>query len=183
MVLVYDDGSTDGTKLKLKCMTRKNTNGELHIQYQSNLNRGKGFALKSLFRMALKTPASIIVTMDADGQHNPNDILGIAEPVMYEISDASIGINSTKNPFFRNIGIGFLNIIYGLGCTGGFRAYSREVIKNLKITQDGYGVDREILKQLNDNEYSISYVPISVKYDGNSHAKSIFRQFREIIKN
>src|SRR5712692_7494380 len=72
-VLVYDDGSTDETTEIAKAAGATVIRG--------SMNRGYGFAIKSLFQLAREKNADIIITLDSDGQHNADDIPSIVDSI------------------------------------------------------------------------------------------------------
>ena len=74
-VMVVNDGSTDSTPLIL------NQLGEGIIKIQYTPNRGKGYAMRQAFRMALAAGYDYVLTMDADGQHLSTDLPKFAETI------------------------------------------------------------------------------------------------------
>jgi glycosyltransferase involved in cell wall biosynthesis len=82
-VLVIDDGSKDRTS-----KVARNA-GAIVIRH--DVNRGKGNALKTGFEYALSNGYDIVVTLDADGQHNPDEIPLLLEPILKGESDLVIG--------------------------------------------------------------------------------------------
>ncbi len=122
-------------------------------------NRGYGAALISAFAYALEQDVDVLVTMDCDGQHEPSRI-----PVLLEaIHDADIVSGSrylrdfrqdTTSPQDRrqiNQQITVeLNERYGLGLTDafcGFKAYRREALARLRITECGWGMPLQLWVQ------------------------------------
>jgi len=82
-VLVVDDGSTDRTS---EIAQRA---GAVVIRHP--VNRGKGAALKTGFEYALSREYEVVVTLDADGQHNPDEIPLLMEPIIRGEADLVIG--------------------------------------------------------------------------------------------
>ena len=83
LVIVGDDGSDDMTAEIAKALGA--------IVIRNNKNMGKGYTLKRLFNEALKLGADIIVTLDADGQHDPKYIPKLTEPIINGEADIVIG--------------------------------------------------------------------------------------------
>ena len=82
--VVVDDGSKDDTYNIVNNIIKKNKKGLLckHL-----LNRGLGAALKTGIEAALMENPDVIVTFDADGQHDPNDILNVSKPIINDEAD------------------------------------------------------------------------------------------------
>ncbi|EHR79127.1 glycosyl transferase [Thermococcus litoralis DSM 5473] len=82
-VLVVDDGSKDRTsEIAQKA-------GAIVIRHE--VNKGKGAALKTGFGYALANGYDVIVTIDADGQHNPDEIPLLLKPILEGEADLVIG--------------------------------------------------------------------------------------------
>ena len=82
-VIVGDDGSDDMTAEIAESL------GAIVVRHGDNL--GKGAILRSLFEASLKAGATVVVTLDADGQHDPRDIPIVVRPVLDGKADLSIG--------------------------------------------------------------------------------------------
>src|SRR2546426_8398117 len=82
-VYVVDDGSTDGTHAAGR------GNGATLLVHPRN--RGKGAALATGIAAALEGGAGVIVTLDADGQHQPEAIPDLAAPVLNDAADLAVG--------------------------------------------------------------------------------------------
>jgi glycosyltransferase involved in cell wall biosynthesis len=144
-ILVIDDGSTDNTSAIL------DSESAIHRVTHSK-NRGYGAALKSAFEFALANQYDVLVTMDCDGQHQPDRI-----PVLLErIGNADIVSGSRYFRDFRtdtpapsdrryiNATITReLNERYDLNLTDsfcGFKAYTRKALQQLVVTENGWGM-------------------------------------------
>jgi len=151
-ILVINDGSTDGTGAILA--NEPNLQVITHPQ-----NRGYGAALISAFRHAVDQRYDILVTMDCDGQHQPERI-----PVLLEaIHDADIVSGSRYLRQFRENNaapedrryINFqitqeLNERFGLNLTDsfcGFKAYRGDALARLRITETGWGMPLQLWVQ------------------------------------
>src|SRR5207247_11271201 len=80
---VVDDGSTDGTR-----DAGRRTGATVLVHPR---NRGKGAALATGIAAALEGGAAVIITLDADGQHPPEEIPGLAAPVLAGEADLALG--------------------------------------------------------------------------------------------
>jgi dolichol-phosphate mannosyltransferase len=151
-ILVVNDGSTDGTG---KILAQE---PDLRI-ITHPVNRGYGAALISAFDFAVREKVDVLVTMDCDGQHEPARI-----PVLLEaIHDADIVSGSRYLRDFRQdsqppvdrrqinqIITAELNARFGLQLTDsfcGFKAYRREALERLRITETGWGMPLQLWVQ------------------------------------
>lgn len=171
-IIVCNDGSSDLTGNIATKM------GATVINHSSNL--GYGAAIRSIFLKASELNYDILVTFDADGQHRVEDIEKVVNPIIKEEADLVIGSrflsDGEKNvPKYRKIGIKTItditNISTDLKITdsqSGFRAYSKNVLKDIIPSEYGMGVSTEILIKANKRGYKIKEVPIIVLYDGNT---------------
>lgn len=167
-VLVCDDGSSDHTALEAEI------NGAHVIKHDKNL--GKGAALRSLFLEAQKVSPDIIVTIDGDGQHSPDDIPILLGPIIDESAEVVVGCrfgNGNSVPSYRKFGNSLLTALTNLSVeTGvrdtqsGFRAYSSKVLPRLVISRNGMGVDSEILMRIAKDGFRIVERNVSINYDG-----------------
>ena len=163
-VMVCDDGSTDATGEIAKEL------GAMVITHDRNM--GKGEALRSLFVEARKIGADALVTLDADGQHDPNEIPAVAAPVLRGEADLVIGTRLTAGgdqvPQARRLGNQALNRMTDgrfSDSQSGFRAYSSKAVEEIHPSEAGMGVDSEILQEASSFGMRITEVPISVAYN------------------
>jgi len=165
-VIVCDDGSTDMTaEIAEAC-------GAEVIRHERNM--GKGAAIRSLFKKAREEVADIVVTLDADGQHDPDEIPALINIMAETNADIVIGsrfLNEEivkKVPTFRRIGNKILNIVTSVNdvtdTQSGFRIYSRRAIESIQPAEMGFAVDSEILYKASALGLRIIEVPISVEY-------------------
>lgn len=167
-VIVIDDGSFDRTaELAEKA-------GALVIRHP--INMGYGAAIKSGFAMALKGRADIVVTLDADLQHNPDDIPSLVKPIVDGNAEIVIGSrlgDKGDMPKHREAGVRFITKL--LQCTGvpvkdaqsGFRAYSSKALRTIapNLTDSGYGLITESLAEARRYDLRIAEVPVLIRYD------------------
>ena len=168
-ILVVNDGSTDRTGELLSRQTG------VHV-VRHPANRGYGAAIVSAFHFALKHGYDILVTMDCDGQHEPSRI-----PVLLEaIHDADIVSGSRYLRHFRqdtqapqdrrriNRQITEeLNQRFGLKLTDafcGFKAYRREALERLRITETGWGMPLQLWVQAARLELRVKEIAVPRVY-------------------
>ena len=167
-VVVCDDGSTDSTA------SAAENSGAYVIKHHTN--EGKGSAMKSLFKYALCSQADVIVTIDGDGQFLPNEIEKLCKPIISGVSDVVIGYrfddNDKEIPSYRKIGNKFLDQLSNVSSNvslrdtqSGFRAYSKDAIKKITFSTNGFGADAEILINAAKNGLRISEEKVTVLYN------------------
>lgn len=165
-VIVVDDGSSDRTAHVAEMA------GARVIRHHRNM--GKGAALKTGFEAA---DADIVVTLDADGQHNPAEIPKLVEPILRGEADVVNGSRylhgrDENTPRYRRVGQRILdratNIATGLEITdtqSGFRAFSAESIPHFKFRDPGFVVESEMLSDAAEAGLRIVEVEVGVRYD------------------
>jgi glycosyltransferase involved in cell wall biosynthesis len=175
-VLVVDDGSTDRTADVAKAA------GALVIRHGKN--RGKGVAIRTALEFARMNRVRAAVLLDGDGQHDPDDIPKLLRPILNGESDLVVGLRhrgNTTMPFYRRIGkrtLDYATAVSGGGrvtdSQNGFRALSRNAIDSLALTEDGFGVESEMLVEAKGKKLRVSEVPVGVRYDVGGHTKGPF---------
>jgi glycosyltransferase involved in cell wall biosynthesis len=169
-IIVCDDGSTDYTA---KIAEGLGADVVLHDK-----NSGYGASIKSLFIRAHELNADIFVTLDADGQHEPNEIPSVIKPIVDGEADVVIGsrfVNkngTTEMPLYRQLGAKLITkMVNGSAKNGvtdsqsGFRAYSRIALECLNFFEAGMGASVEILLKASKQELRIVEVPSTCKYN------------------
>ena len=167
-VIVVDDGSTDNTARVAELA------GATVIRHDEN--RGKGAAIQSIVAEARKRLPDILVLLDADSQHNPDEIPALIKP-MSEGFDLVIGSREAqkdRTPTYRRIGQKVLLRSTQLiskhsvsDSQSGFRALSRRAMDELELQEKGFAVESEMLAQAAGKNLRITEVPISNIYTAN----------------
>ncbi|OYT43569.1 MAG: hypothetical protein B6U88_00710, partial [Candidatus Aenigmarchaeota archaeon ex4484_56] len=180
-----DDGSTDKTseiaeKEKVTVIKHKK-------------NEGYGKSLIDGIKLACNMKVNFIVTLDADGQHNPNEIPKLINLIKkdYDVVIGSRFLGKTKNlTFKRNIALRLLSLqfflftgLYLTDIQSGFRVYRREIIENCKFKEAGMGFSVESLIKLKKRGAKFIEVPVNIKhFKGVKTFFSVFMQGIEIGK-
>ena len=166
-VIIVNDGSSDKTaEVAIEA-------GAKLISHSTNL--GKGEALKSGFEVI--GDDSIIVTIDGDGQHNPDEIPAIIKPIIEDGADLVNGSRymngpEENTPAYRRVGQKVLdiatNISAGIKVTdsqSGFRAFSPRTKGVFRFKDTGFGIESEMLVDAAEAGLKIVEAPITVRYD------------------
>jgi glycosyltransferase involved in cell wall biosynthesis len=166
-VIVVDDGSSDRTAEVADLA------GAEVIRHQ--VNRGKGAALKTGFEFL--NGERVVVTIDADGQHDPSDIPKLVEPILKGEADMVNGSryisgNKRDTPLYRRLGQVVLdkatNLESGLCITdsqSGFRAFAADTKDIFRFNQNGLAIESEMLADAAYAGLRIKEVEIGVRYD------------------
>lgn len=171
-VIVCDDGSSDCTAEIAREL------GADVVRHQSNC--GYGAALQSLFRRAKETGADVMITLDGDGQHNPDEIPDLLNPIFEGKADIVIGsrfLGEMKHmnnvPKYRRIGIKAITRLVGTASSyglsdgqSGFRVYGRKALESLRLYENGMGVSAESLMEAKKQGLIVVEVPSGCSYCG-----------------
>lgn len=183
-VLVVDDGSSDRPL---------DTLHGLPVRLASHpLNQGKGTAIMTAARLARGLGMSHIVTIDADGQHDPADFPKFAAAVAAEPMAIVVGardFTAANVPGSSRFGRRFSNFWLRLqtGKTlsdtqSGFRAYPLNVLTGLKLRQRHYSFEIEVLVRGAWAGVPLCEVPISVHYPPPGERVSHFKAVRDNLR-
>ncbi|HEY2879841.1 glycosyltransferase family 2 protein [Nocardioides sp.] len=163
--VVVDDGSTDQTAELAR------EAGSVVGTHRSNL--GQGDALRTGFAMAQRLDARVVVTMDADGQHDPSELPALVGPIVagdadYVQGSRFLGTYDDAGGA-RDLGIrGFTQLIRLLtgteitDCTNGFRAIDGAALRRMRLVEDRFSAS-EILIQAAGLGLRIREVPVHIR--------------------
>lgn len=161
-IIVVDDHSYDRS---LEVAKKRNIK-----LYTLKQHLGKGYALRAGFE---KSEGDIIVTIDSDGSHKPEELLEVLAPVLQQQADLVIGsryLNHKRvaarrlNAFGVRLFNCFIELLTGVIITdsqSGYRAMKREVLKSQKLKSGEYEIESEMLVKTAKKKFKISEVPIS----------------------
>jgi glycosyltransferase involved in cell wall biosynthesis len=167
-VLVVDDASADATaEIAL-------ANGATVVRHPFNM--GYGVALQTGYRYALRSDYRVVVQLDADGQHDPETLSELAEPILTDEFDVVLGSrfhpgSSYRMPLLRWLGsLWFSSLVRwltGLSIsdpTSGMQAISPRVLK--LYTSDAFPSDypdADMIVLLHRNHYRIGELPVTMR--------------------
>ncbi len=165
-VLVIDDGSIDSTS----AIAKQAGAGVL----RQDTNRGKGAALKEAFRFVLKKDYQAVITMDADGQHHPEDIPHFIEAAANSKAGMVIGNRMSSSqgmPPIRWLTNKLMSFLISIICRRnirdsqcGFRLIKRALLEKLHPISDNYEIESEIIIQASRLGFQIKFIPVQTIY-------------------
>ncbi len=168
-VIVVSDGSTDGTEAAAR------DHGAVLVRLPEH--RGKGAALRAGFARARELGPSLLVTMDADGQHDPADLERLIQPVMAGECAVAAGSRFLSDPcrgpaplnryLVRKVLVAALRATLGRTYTDpccGYRCFSLQAIQAIRLQGDHYQSELEALFEAAIHGLSVVEVPVRRKY-------------------
>lgn len=189
-VVVVDDASKDSTSAEAKKA------GAIVVRHAKN--GGLGTALRTGFSKALAMKADVIVTIDADGQHDPKEIKKFIS-LINKGYDFVLGTRNLQSyPMVKKIGNFFLNGITNFvsgthlkDTESGFRAFRGDALKKLYLKAGRYEIAVEIVFEVGRNKMKHTSVAITspryVKgvgvWDGVKNFVYLLRRKRRTMKN
>jgi glycosyltransferase involved in cell wall biosynthesis len=181
-VIVVDDGSMDATAELAE------EAGAYVLRHDKN--RGKGQALRTGFSHAKKMACHAVLTLDADGQHDPTEIREFLTAYRNNTGDILIGTrlwNRAAIPRYRYIPnqIGIFCISKAAGCRfedtqSGFRLYRKEVLDHIHLETSGFETETEILIKAGKKGFRMQHIPVSAIY--HDDYKTNFRPVRDFYR-
>ena len=166
-IVIINDNSQDETAVIAR--ERENV-----IVLDHSINLGAGAATQTGIAYAVSNGAKIIVTIDADLQHNPDDLIKLIDVLRKERCDLVIGsrfMRKNEIPrsriFFNkiaNVVSWFLTGTYLSDSQSGLKAFNANLAKHLDLKYDGFEFCMEIIKEANANKLIIKEIPVFVSY-------------------
>ena len=170
-VLIIDDGSKDDSPHIARELVEKYSPNVYH--YRHIINIGLGGAIKTGIKAALSKGADILITFDADGQHNPEDLYSMYPLLQDDKADIVIAARDFSDmPSGRRFGNTVMNYItyvfQGKMVTdsqSGLRAFTAETARKLSLKSPQYGVSSEIIGEIKRKHLRYEEVPMTTIYD------------------
>jgi glycosyltransferase involved in cell wall biosynthesis len=185
-VIVVDDGSTDATHDRIK-----HIEGIRILRHRSN--RGKGAALLTGFAVAAKL-CDWAITLDADGQHHPEDAQRLIDaipeaerPIIIGKRDGMLGADV---PWTSRFGREFSNFWVRMSggpavadSQSGFRAYPLPECLHLGVSARRFQFEVEVLVKAAWSQMPVTEVPVRVSYRPGARRISHFHPFFDFLRN
>ncbi|MFZ1985027.1 MAG: glycosyltransferase family 2 protein [Desulfatitalea sp.] len=186
-VYVVDDGSTDGGDASLESLE-----GLCLLRHSEN--RGKGAALMTGFRAAAGQGADWAITLDADGQHAPEDALALIAAIPQGHRPIVLGrrlqMATEGAPWTSRFGRGFSNFWIRMAggprvtdSQSGFRIYPLPEVLQLDVRAQRYQYEIEVLVKAAWASLEVIEAPIGVRYASKGERVSHFRPFVDFWRN
>jgi len=183
-VIVVDDCSHDGSLERAE--------GHGVRLYSLKMHLGKGYALRAGFA---KSKGDIVVTIDSDGSHRPEELSELLSPILKNRADLVIGsryLNHKKvaarrlNAFGVEVFNSLIDFFVHVAVTdsqSGYRAMAREILKSQTTISRGYEIESEMLVKAAKRRFRIVEVPISFEQRtyGRSSVDPVFDGIRILL--
>ena len=163
-VIVASDGSADNTNKKAQAAGA--------VCPSHSTTRGKGFAVRKGIEFSKQFNPKYIVLMDADGQHLPEEIPQLLEPVIKNQADMVVGSRmkgTLKTSATNKIGNFFLKLIsfvvtfqWFSDTESGFRAFNAKKLYELNLDSISYEIESELLLKSIHKGFRVVEVPITI---------------------
>ena len=178
-VIISDNNSNDGTKEILSKIQDK----QIKILYRDS-NNGKGANIKNALANAT---GDLILFQDGDLEYSPKDFPDLIEPFFLYSADVVYGSRLTRAKatsivgfpnYIANLLVTFLtNVLYNKvfsDIATGYKVFKSDIIKNLKITSDGFEIEPEITAKISKNKkIKIFEVPITINSRSYEEGKKV----------
>ena len=173
-IVIIDDGSTVPLADLLK---------DLSVTYLRHaVNLGQGAALQTGFNYAKSNCADIVVTFDADGQHDPKDIPNLLHPLLMNEADVALGsrfLGPNKDiPAFKKMILHIARLINFLfsglllsDAHNGLRAFGVTALERIRLTENRMAHASEILFEIKRSNLRYKEVPVHISYSPYSRQK------------
>jgi glycosyltransferase involved in cell wall biosynthesis len=175
-IIIVDDCSEDKTWEALQPLALTDPRVRL---FRHETNQGKGGALRTGFSKVL---APIVIVQDADLEYDPEEYVILCKPILQGKADVVFGSRFSGSGahrvlyFWHSIGNKLLttlsNMATNLNLTDmetGYKVFRREVIQKVKIEEDRFGFEPEIVAKV--SKMNVRIYEVSISYNGRTYAE------------
>lgn len=190
-VVVVDDGSSDDTAVQAQGVGARVVS---HIE-----NSGAGAATMTGIEAARALGADVIITLDADEQHDPQDIPALLTPIEEGIADIAFANRfgqKNKIPTVRRVfnAIGNIVTFFATGMwvrdsQCGYKAFGPKAVQQINLRMNGFEFCTEIVRESVAHKWRIAEVPVKVVYSeytlakGQSFANGVRTAFKILLRS
>lgn len=175
-VIVVDDASTDRTWENLQAIADDNCRVKL---FRHEFNQGKGAALRTGFA---KATAPIVIVQDADLEYDPGEYPALVRPILAGKADVVFGsrfIGSGSHRvlyYWHSLGNRFLTMLSNMATNlnltdmeAGYKVFKREIIQQIRIEEDRFGFEPEIVAKV--SLLGVRIYEVAISYYGRTYAE------------
>ena len=175
-IVIVDDASQDKTWEALQALV---TQYPIIKLFQHTVNQGKGAALRTGFA---KVTAPLAIVQDADLEYDPSDYAALCRPILLGKADVVMGSRFVGTGehrvlyYWHSVGNRFLTMLSNMATDinltdmeTGYKVFRREIIQNVRIEENRFGFEPEIVAKVSKLGVRIYEVPIS--YHGRTYAE------------
>ncbi len=175
-IIVIDDGSIDSTY-----DVAKKSKADFVLKHI--INAGKGLALQTGFEAAIREKADIVITIDSDGQHNPEDIPRLIKAMKQSNLDIVIGARPLDNnmPAILKFGNAVIQKTFRFlfhldikDTQSGYRAFKAVIYPKIRWRTAHYSVETEMLANAGKHGLRVGEIPIKTVYLDKAKGTTVF---------
>ena len=181
-IIVVDDGSRDNTSQEAK------EKGVTVLRQVINI--GKGSALRTGSIYACRKGAEVLIYMDSDGQHDPEDLPRILAAFSgNDIVFTYRAVRSANMPLVKKFGNAFIDVLTKLlfhinitDTQSGYKAMTRAAYEKMKLISNDYSIESEIVAKTGKYQLKFTQVPIKTVYADRYKGTTVFDGINIVMK-
>lgn len=189
-IILVDDGCTDATDDVVKYWTRAYPLAPIQVLKHKH-NRGKAAALRTGFAAAMNAGYSHAVSIDTDGQHDPERIPKLLDVARHDPAAYVLGWRDSRHadyPARSRWGRRLSNLLIRLECglrvydsQCGLRVYPLELIRTVRCRSGRFGYEAEMITRAGWAGFPVVQAPVNTRYLPPGQRVSHFRPWRDSL--